>query len=110
MSKILIQISTASKGDGASSIFIYYIVSVLLVFLFMFASYYFFFLSLFLIVCRYVADYVSGMIQNFEKKKSEKPIFMWSNFIDAHEPERMHLTYTLLFPSITLILQSGQQR
>jgi hypothetical protein len=34
----------------------------------------------------YVVDYVTTMIQNFQDSKSEKPIFAWSNFIDAHEP------------------------
>lgn len=36
----------------------------------------------------YVTDYVSGMLSNFEKEANSKPIFMWSNFIDAHEPDR----------------------
>lgn len=43
------------------------------------------------ILKRYVVDYVSSMIHNLEQSKSEKPIFMWSNFIDAHEPGRMCL-------------------
>lgn len=34
----------------------------------------------------YVVDYVSSALSGLEENKSDKPVFMWSNFIDAHEP------------------------
>jgi hypothetical protein len=33
-------------------------------------------------------DYVSDMLMNFEEADISKPLFVWANFIDAHEPAR----------------------
>ncbi len=46
------------------------------------------------------------MIRNFEESKIASPVFIWSNFIDAHEPLRKLLL--LLFFVINYINRMGR--